>query len=337
MDRYFINLREKFKFPAVYDDNENEIIGGRQQPENQSNMVGENIKAVGFCIVGFCVHMHSWCLTRHWLIHPAVFFSAVYTSISNNSLCNISGQEIVSEVIWFDFLKCNWAVLWCLCPPVKEEKGFQVTALNSFLVYFPWKHPARLCAADASFEQAGSFPCSSTRIPPGGVTLQRVLIVFLHISFLFTAVSHSRHLHSLSRCFTRISSTCKVPHTRALRCVRKWRLSVSLCLKSNDVSHTALTLSEMYFTAWLIECFRINGWCSSRNIRSAAAQLSHSTCIASFVPAAVAGWCLRCLRRGPCPRYSSAWLWVSHSEPFVYAVRMRWLLTWKKRPRRLVL
>lgn len=68
-----------------------------------------------------------------------------------------------------------------------------------------------------------------------------------------------------------------------------------------------------------------------------AVGVSHSSCVASLLPGAVAGWCLRCLLGGPCPRYSSAWLWVSQSEPFVYADRMSWLLTWKKWPRRVVL
>lgn len=71
--------------------------------------------------------------------------------------------------------------------------------------------------------------------------------------------------------------------------------------------------------------------------RGSAVGVSHSSCVASLLPAAVAGWCLRCLLGGPCPRYSSTWLWVSQSEPFVYADRMRWLLTWKKWPRRVVL
>lgn len=42
-----------------------------------------------------------------------------------------------------------------------------------------------------------------------------------------------------------------------------------------------------------------------------AVGVSHSSCVASLLPAAVAGWCLRCLRVGLCPRYSSTWLWVS--------------------------
>lgn len=71
--------------------------------------------------------------------------------------------------------------------------------------------------------------------------------------------------------------------------------------------------------------------------RGSAVGVSHSSCVASLLPAAVAGWCLRCLLGGLCPRYSSTWLWVSQSEPFVYADRMRWLLTWKKWPRRVVL
>lgn len=71
--------------------------------------------------------------------------------------------------------------------------------------------------------------------------------------------------------------------------------------------------------------------------RRSAVGVSHSGCVASLLPAAVAGWCLRCLLGGLCPRYSSTWLWVSQSEPFVYADRMRWLLTWKKWPRRVVL
>lgn len=70
---------------------------------------------------------------------------------------------------------------------------------------------------------------------------------------------------------------------------------------------------------------------------SAAVGVSHSSCVASLLPAAVAGWCLRCLLGGLCPRYSSTWLWVSQREPFVYADRMCWLLTWKKWPRRVVL
>lgn len=66
-------------------------------------------------------------------------------------------------------------------------------------------------------------------------------------------------------------------------------------------------------------------------------SVAHTECVTSSLPAAVAGWCSRCLLRGPCPRYSSAWLWVSQSKPFVYSDRMRWLLTWKKCPRRPVL
>lgn len=66
-------------------------------------------------------------------------------------------------------------------------------------------------------------------------------------------------------------------------------------------------------------------------------SVAHTECVASSLPAAVAGWCSRRLLRGPCPRYSSAWLWVSQSKPFVYSDRMRWLLTWKKCPRRPVL
>lgn len=45
-------------------------------------------------------------------------------------------------------------------------------------------------------------------------------------------------------------------------------------------------------------------------------SVSHTECAASSLPAAVAGWCLRCLLWGLCPRYSSAWLWVSQSKPF---------------------
>lgn len=80
-----------------------------------------------------------------------------------------------------------------------------------------------------------------------------------------------------------------------------------------------------------------NGNFPSTVCAEARRSVAHTERVASSLPAAVAGWCLRCLLWGLCPRYSSAWLWVSQSKPFVYSDRMHWLLTWKKCPRRPVL
>lgn len=135
----------------------------------------------------------------------------------------------------------------------------------------------------------------------------------------------------------------------------KWQLNLSLPFKSNDTTifqYQSHDVSYQKRGILLIEvCVMMEPYSAKlesvreepsqlytrRLRRGSAVGVSHSSCVASLLPAAVAGWCLRCLRGGPCPRYSSTWLWVSQSEPFVYADRIRWLLTWKKWPRRVVL